>query len=391
MISVQEALDAIKQQVEPLDLEAELPIDIALNRVTAKTINAPFSLPSFRQSIMDGYAVNIHSGLNYKLVGEVKTGDGTMPNLLPGEAVRIFTGALVPDMANAVVMQERVVVEKQSISLENHPRPQQFIRQIGEQLESGEEAIPKGFTINAAAIALLKSLGIQQLDLYRKPRVSILVTGNELSENHESLSTGKIYESNSSMIQAALQSRNIDLVEIVKIPDSLTATEEAFLKLKAKSDLILVSGGISVGDYDFVREAVLNMDADIHFYKVKQKPGKPLLFATWDQTHLLCLPGNPASTLTCLYIYGFELIDRLCGAAKIGLQQLEIPLAETIQNETGRALFLKASIEGNQVKPLRLQQSSAILSLAMANALIYIPEEVKSAPKGSLCHCFMLP
>ena len=391
MISVAKALAILKTKVTPRTTSERILVEDSLGRILFEAILAPIPLPPFRQSVMDGYALHLHDSLEYTVVGEVKTGDSHPYVLQPGEAVRIFTGAWVPDTANAVMMQEKVTVQENSIVLSENPSEGNQIREIGQQIANGAKALSKGMTLNPSAIGLLKSFGITEVSVTKTPKVSILVTGNELVSAGNALPPGKIYESNSTLMAAALQQKGIQPHKIRQVPDSIEATETALAELLESSDVILVSGGISVGDYDFVGKALTHLGVQEHFYKVAQKPGKPLYFGSKDQTYVLGLPGNPASTLTCLYVYGYSLIDQLCGRNQPGLTSLELPTAMEIKNPFGRALFLKALVEGNRVTELTQQNSSMVLSFTEANALIYIPENCTKVTSGSLVKIYLLP
>lgn len=391
MISVNRALEIIKETSAPLMVSELIPVEESLNRVLSETIIAPLSMPPFRQSAMDGYALHLHEDHSYKVIGEVQAGDDLMPDLKAGEAIRIFTGGLVPDSADAVVMQEKVTVEDSMIKLKSNPPKGSHLREVGEQLLAGSESLLKGTRLTPAGIALLKSMGITKVKVSKLPRVSVMVTGNELMEAGKPLQKGKIYESNSSMMETALRQRKISVSNVLRVKDSLEDTEAAMRELMKDSDVIFISGGVSVGDYDFVGKASNNLGITQHFYRIKQKPGKPMLYGKGNNTYILGLPGNPASTLTCLYVYGFTLLDILTGAEQTGLTRIKLPISEDIVNPYGRALFLKAKTDRMGVTPLRLQQSSAILSMAIANALIYIPEDVTQLKKGAHATCLLLP
>ena len=231
-------------------------------------------------------------------------------------------------------------------------------------------------------------MGISDILVSEKPKVSLLVTGNELVETGFPLPEGKIYESNSSIMAAALQQKGIEAEKILTVGDTLEATVKALKYLLSISDVVLVSGGISVGDYDYVETALSSLGVTQHFYKVS---GKPLYFGSKGNTFVLALPGNPASTLTCLYVYGFPLIDILMGNISVGLPRITIPLSETIENPYGCALFLKGFIDGSRVSQLNLQNSAMVLSFADANALIYIPEKDTKVSKGSYVQTILLP
>ena len=391
MIAVERALELVLEHTQiSNDLES-ISVDDALNRVLAEDILAPLSLPPFRQSIMDGYALNLSESLSYKVIGETKTGDNIEFSLQHGEAIRIFTGAMVPETANAVVMQEHVTVNGSNIELKTQPTLGQHIRNIGAQIKKGDQSLQKGEVINPAGIGILKSFGIGQIKVNKLPTISIITTGNELVPAGNPLEPGQIYESNGSVIQAALQAKGIEVRNSYKVKDSLEATQNAIEKAIKDSDIVLISGGISVGDYDFVSTDLHNLDVKEIFYKVLQKPGKPLYFGKKNGTYLFALPGNPASTLTCLYVYVFTLIDKYLGCKTNGLKRLKFSISDHFENPFGRALFLKAKLEGSEVTILTQQNSAMIMSFARADALVYIPAYCSKLKKGDMVETLILP
>ena len=302
MIAVEEALRLIQEEQNVITETETIATQEALGRVLSKSIQALIALPSFRQSAMDGYALHIGTGLTYTVVGEQKAGDAKTFDLKAGECVRIFTGAAVPDTANAVVIQEKVKRFETKIELENLPQLGQNIRAQGTQIKKGSFPLEKGQVLNPAGLGLIQSLGIQKVKVFRKPRVCVIVTGNELLPPGSTLSEGKIFESNSLILKAALHQIQIEPQIITGVPDQLEDTEDVLKEAFATSDLVLISGGISVGDYDFVGKALQNLGVKDIFYKVRQRPGKPLYFGKKGNTFCFALPGNPASTLTCFYV-----------------------------------------------------------------------------------------
>lgn len=212
-------------------------------------------MPPFRQSAMDGYALHRHDDLSYKLIGEVKAGDGHEPELKKGEAVRIFTGAPVPDSANAVIMQEKVVVNGKSITILEQIPLEHNIRPLGEQVKAGAIALKKNTKLTPAAIGYLLSLGITEVSVYKKPSIAIVTTGNELVEPGQDLPHGKIYESNSKMLLSALYNLKFYDVTLYTVEDNYPKTVEKLNAVINTNDLVIITGGISVGDYDFVGKA----------------------------------------------------------------------------------------------------------------------------------------
>ena len=391
MISVEQALEFIKsEEVKFFDTES-IEVNKALGRVLSSSVKAPIDLPSFRQSSMDGYALNISDILKYKVVGEIKAGDNKNLNLLPGTCVRIFTGAAVPDSANTVVIQEKVKRNKNFIILESFPQENQNIREKGSQIKKGSISLKKGNKLNPAGLGLIQSLGIQKINVYKKPLVTVIVTGNELIPPGNTLSKGKIYESNSLILSTGLEQNGISPQLVTEIPDNLDATEKVLSKVFDNSDLVLISGGISVGDYDFVGKAMKNLKVKEIFYRVFQKPGKPLYFGKKDKTYCFGLPGNPASTLSCFYIYVIPFLNKLCHNSNIELVRDFVPISHNyISNET-RGLFLKAFINDKKVTILDYQNSSTLISFAKANALVYLPKNFQSIQKNDLVEVIHLP
>ena len=360
MISVNEALNLVEKTVHPTEKHIRIDIKQSLNRVLAENIAAPISMPPFRQSAMDGYAVKMHESSEYSLKGEIQAGDDANPGLERGEAVRIFTGAPVPDDANAVVMQELVTVNGERLSVDGDIMMGQNIRDVGEQIEAGELAIKEGTRLSPAALGYLASLGMAEVEVYEKPRIAIIVTGNELRPPGEPLKRGEIYESNAVMLKAALQQDGFEDVEIFPVKDNLVATVEVFSKVLTDHDVLLVSGGISVGDYDFVGKALQENKVSEVFYKVKQKPGKPLYFGRKEETLVFALPGNPASALSCFYIYVLPALKKRSGYSDYHRERRLLTAANSFTKKGDRAGFLKAFVTGQKVIFLDGQASSMI-------------------------------
>ena len=391
MIAVEEALALVLENSFPLEESEILPINQCLNRNLAKAVKAPIDLPSFRLSSMDGYALCLHQSNSYSIVDEIKAGDATNPSLKIGECVRIFTGAVVPDNADAVIMQEKTIRKQDTLTIETPVNKGQNIRLVGSQVKKEDFPLEKGQLLQASGLAFLKSLGIEEVEVVRLPKVTIIITGNELIPSSEKLTRGKIYESNSILLQAALINQGIETQLISFTEDSLKSTISNLKKAFFYSDVVLVSGGISVGDYDFVKKALKELEVKEIFYKVRQRPGKPLFFGKKDRVFVFALPGNPASTLSCFYVYVLPLLNRLKGGKSDGLIRLSIPIEHDFKSVEPRALFLKATIQNKTVRILDRQHSSMLVSFAMANALVYIPEQNILLKKGSLVETLLLP
>ena len=388
MISIEEALLSIKEQSIQTQV-VEKDIQSSLGYYLAETILAPFDLPDFDNSAMDGYAL---CGIDesYQLTGEVAAGDTNDHEMKAGEAVRIFTGGKIPKSTTAVVMQEKTSVSGSQLTIEGTVSEGQNIRLKGSEIQEGSEVFCSGHQITPASIGLIGSLGKTNLKVYKKPTVRLITTGNELIAPGQERKAGQIYESNSLAIIGALNQLGFKCSEKQQISDDYEKISSGIKSYLDKSDVLILSGGISVGDYDFVKEALTENGVQEIFYKVFQKPGKPLYFGRKDHTFVFALPGNPASSLSCFYIYVIPLLQRLSGAiGGGGLTRVSVPLAKDFELKGDRPAFLKASLANNQVKILDGQGSSMIHSMALGNALAFIPQPSK-LQSGDLIECILI-
>ncbi|WP_053978031.1 molybdopterin molybdotransferase MoeA [Mangrovimonas xylaniphaga] len=389
MISVSEALNILNGINIPHKSEI-CPLDEALGKVLFEDIFSPIDMPPFRQSAMDGYAIKWSNAKSYTLINESKAGDTLNHSLNDGEAVRIFTGALVPDDADTIVIQEHVTRNSDTITIDKLPEKSANIRPTGEQIKKGDLALEKGTCLNEAAIGYLASLGINEVTVYTSPKVAIVVTGNELRAPGTILRPGEIYESNAAMLSAALRKIDITNITKYKVEDTFEATVTTISKAITASDAVFVSGGISVGDYDFVREALLKNNVEEVFYKINQKPGKPLWFGQNKDTFVFALPGNPASALTCFYVYALPLLKKYMGFNNGALQRVQAKSKHNIKNPSGKTLFLKAHLKHDAVEVLQGQSSSMLHTFALSNALVCIPEHITEVSKGDSVECIKL-
>ena len=300
MIQVEEALSIIAAQSCQMPIR-KIKLGKSIHYILAESIYSPIDMPPFRQSAMDGYAFK-HSELQqFQVVSTAQAGGFLNKKINEDEAVRIFTGAFVPDDLDTVVMQEHTNRMDDSLEIVKMPLCLANVRAKGEQVKKDELVLEKNTLITPAAIGFLAGLGIMELLVYAKPKVAIVVTGNELVSPGKKLPKGKIYESNSIMLQSALSEMGISKIKKVRVKDNFLQTKKVLKDCLTRFDIVLVSGGISVGDYDFVKEALLQNGVQELFYKINQKPGKPLFFGKINQTIVFALPGNPASALTCIF------------------------------------------------------------------------------------------
>jgi len=368
----------------------------AVGGFLAEDVVSPIALPPFRQSSMDGYAI-VHSdvtesGTSLRLAGESKAGQADLPVVSAGVAVRIFTGAPVPEGATAVVMQENTSLTGGTVQIHEYPVVEgKNIRREGQQIARGAVALRAGTLISPGAVGFLKGMNVNEVSIYARPRIGLLVTGDELLKAGEALVPGKIYESNSAMLQAALAQAGIAEVSISYASDDLDATIAALAVLLEEYDVVLASGGISVGDYDFVGAALEALGAETIFYKVRQKPGKPLLFGKKEEKLIFALPGNPASSLVCYYEYVLPALRKIMGSKEPFLRSVRLPLRHAYRFDGERDEFLKARVEDGEVISLDGQESFVIGSFAVANAIIYLPVGQNRVEAGELVEVHLLP
>lgn len=380
MIQVEEALSIIAAQSCKMPIQ-KIKVSKSLQYVLAKAVYSPIDMPPFRQSAMDGYAFK-HSELEeFKVVSTSKAGDFSNEKIAQNEAIRIFTGAFVPDGLDTVVMQEHTNRLDDILEISKMPSCFANVRAKGEQIKKDELVFEKNTLITPAAIGFLAGLGISEICVYAKPKVAIVVTGNELVSAGKKLPKGKIYESNAVMLKSALQSIGIQKVKKIRVRDNFKDTKKVLKECFTNFDVVLVSGGISVGDYDFVKEALLQNGVKEWFYKINQKPGKPLFFGKKNQTIVFALPGNPASALTCFFVYVYPALKISMGFDSIHLPKIERKIKTSFENNSGKSLFLKAYFDDETVTVLENQSSAMLNAFAVANGLIYIPFDVENIKK----------
>jgi molybdopterin molybdotransferase len=391
MISVEQATQIISENSQQTDKSIDINLIDALGFVLFQDVLSPINMPPFRQSAMDGYAINLYDAKTYTLIGEVKAGDGHQLHLKPGDAVRIFTGAPVPDSANAVVMQEKISSQNHTLIIDSNITINENIRPLGEQVLEGQVALKKGVKLTAAAIAYLTTLGITQVKVYKKPSIAIVVTGNELVQAGENLQYGQIYESNAIMLISALIQAGYSNISTHSVNDHYEKTFQVLKEVIHENDVVLVSGGISVGDYDFVGKALKEIEVIEHFYKVNQKPGKPLFFGKKDDKIIFALPGNPAASLSCFYIYVIAAIEKRSGNLNFKLNRVKAVSKSDFIKKGERAQFLKAIYKEGTVEILEGQNSSMLHTFAFANALVYLADTDESIKINDEVEVILLP
>ena len=393
LINVADAKKAISENITALT-PVTLPLQQTAGLILAEDIHASIDIPAFPQSSMDGYAFSFsdwQKNKKLKIAGEVAAGSNEVFTLIPGSAVRIFTGAAVPPGADTVIMQEKIkaingelIIDDENLQIGNSVRPK------GSEIKAGALALEKDSVLSPAAIGFLAGIGITDVKVYPNPSISIIITGNELQQPGKTLQHGQVYESNSFALKAVLQQLHIHNVEIFYATDKQEIVTESLKKALQQSDVVLLTGGISVGDYDFVFQAATECGIEKLFHKVKQRPGKPLYFGKKENKLVFGLPGNPSSVLTCFYQYVIPAFEKLSNRQPV-LKIMQTPLSKPFQKAAGLTHFLKGIYDGKTATPLDAQESYRLSSFATANCLIQINEEVTSCKEGEPVTIYLLP
>jgi molybdopterin molybdotransferase len=398
MITVAEAKKIIEENTVALQ-PVKLSIENTVGKILAEDVCATLDIPPFPQSSMDGYAFlysewKLHKKL--MLEGEIAAGDSKKISLAPAKAIRIFTGAPVPNGADTVIMQEKVkidsstgsnpelIIEDEGIEPGTHVRPK------GSEMKAGELALKAGSLLSPAAIGFLAGIGLTEVSVFPNPSISIIITGKELQVPGKPLDYGQVYESNSYTLTTALHHLHIDTVKIFRSDDDLEILTNILEEALQQSNLILLSGGISAGDYDFVLQSTTNCKVTKLFHKIKQRPGKPLYFGKKENKLVFGLPGNPSSVLTCFYEYVLPALSILT-KQKMSLQSIGAPLSGAFRKSAQLTHFLKGFYDGTTVSVLDAQESYRLSSFAKANCLVKIGEDVMECKEGEFVEVHLLP
>ena len=357
---------------------------MAMDLIVAEDIHSPMDVPSFDNSAMDGYAIIWDEQQpSWELMDEIAAGDDKKRHLEKGRACRIFTGAPIPQGADTVIPQEWVKREGQYITFETtHFQKGNHIRLKGAQTKAGEAILTKGQIISPGGIGLLASVGIAEIPVYSPPSIGVIVTGNELKEIGEPLSFGQIYNTNGPVLQAYLNKLGIFNIQHYQAKDEVDILQETIHEAMAQNDIVLLSGGISVGDYDYVKSGLEKAGVRQLFYKIKQRPGKPLFAGIKGNQVVFALPGNPSSVITCFNQYVKPSLLQWMGHKNPWGPSAFIPLAEPFKRKAGLTFFLKAKSEDGKLYILPGQESFNLFTFGIANCFAEIPEDLESLESG---------
>ncbi len=392
MIDTELALEKLADAAGVLPTEA-VPLDLTFGRVLAEKVVADRDFPPTDRSAMDGFAVRaadfVDGAATLRLVGEVRAGQKPFgAPVEAGQAVKIMTGAIVPEGADAVVMVERTREDREAaaVTCEDDPKPGQHIRRRAEELRSGQTVLEPGSPIHPAEIAALASVGCTRVDVYRRPQVAILSTGDEVVEPNRRPSDHQVRNSNGYALQAQLREMRIDACYLGIADDDRKGLGEA-LSFGLDTDLLLITGGVSAGEYDLVGKALADRGVAELFHKVAMKPGKPILAGRGPRGVVVGLPGNPLSAYTGFAVLVAPVLRRMMGLCRWRNSTVPARLAGPLRNRPGRRTFHLARIEpsahGVSARPVRSAGSGDVLSMARANGFVVTEADRGSVEEGA--------
>ncbi|MEM7562148.1 MAG: gephyrin-like molybdotransferase Glp [Pseudomonadota bacterium] len=391
-ISLSDALQRIEARVRSVQACERLPIRECLQRINNEPVLSPHNIPPLSNSAMDGYAIAIaslteSSITEFEEIGTAYAGQPFNGNCSAGQCVRIMTGALIPQGTDAVIMQEQAeTAENGKIRIDGNHRVGENIRQAGEDIAKGANIIDAGVRLGPADLGVLASLGMGHLQVKRKPTVAFFSTGDELISIGETLTPGKIYDSNRYSLHGLLSRHAVDIIDLGVIPDRPEALRELLEKVSIQADLVISTGGVSVGEADYI-ESVLEEMGEIDFNKVAIKPGRPLTMAQINDTIFMGLPGNPVAVMVTFSQFVVPVIDLLCGAQAYSPATFNARSTEKMRKRAGRHEFQRgiASLDENgqwQVCKTGKQGSGILTSMSRANCFIVLDSDCDGVEPG---------
>ncbi len=396
MLTYDDALTRILAQIAPLTPQ-DTPLTSALGRVLAEEVTTPFPLPPFANSSMDGFAVRA-ADLTARptvlpVAGEIAAGATIVPTLLPGQALRIMTGAPLPPGADAVVPVEDTEARRGGTAFLEAVTAGQCIRPAGEEAAAGTVVLRAGAVLRPVHIGMAATVGRSSLNTYPRPRVAVLSTGDELVEPGQARGFGQIYNSNAYALAALVADAGGVVTRQLQARDTPEALREAF-DAAEDADVLITSGGVSVGDYDYVK-SVFAERGTVDFWKVAIRPGKPVAFGQWGSTHFFGLPGNPSSTMVTFELFVRPALRRLSGHTDLTRPAVTATLMEDASHTPGRQSYQRAVVTRKadgaaEVRALTKQGSGMLLPMTEANAFLVLPADTESLPPGAAVTVFLL-
>lgn len=391
---VDKAREVIARFLSPVSTAERVHIRAALGRVLAADVISPLDVPAHDNSAMDGYAVrfaDLKAGgeVTLKVAGTAFAGAPFAGAMKAGECVRIMTGGVVPAGADTIVMQEHVQAKGDQVTMGGGHRKGQNLRRAGEDLKAGQAALKCGQVLRPAEIGLIASLGIPEVSVYRRLRVAFFSTGDELVSVGTQPAEGQIYDSNRYTIYGMLERLGCEVIDMGVVRDDPALLEQAFQEAAATADVVITSGGVSVGEADFVKE-LLNKLGEVVFWKIAMKPGRPLAYGKIGKAHFFGLPGNPVSVMVTFYQFVRDALLKLSGRDPIApLATFKVPCTSSLKKAPGRTEFqrgiLSQDVAGHWSVRVTGEQGSGILrSMSEANCFIILPTDQGNVAPGAL-------
>lgn len=383
-ICIKKALDIIVSSVQKVSYEI-IPIENAKDRILAQDIFAVHNLPTYNNSAMDGYGVRLADiGKKVRVIDAVFAGSDKEPNVNDGGAIKIMTGARVPSSVEAVVPQENVeILENSMVILPNDIKKHQHMRFIGEDIKIGEKLLSDGDGINYATVTILASQGITHIKVYRQPKISVFTSGEELKLHYEKIEDYQIYNSNTPTLLARAKELGADVTFVGMASDTVESLKE-MIDNSLYADFIITSGGISVGEADFTKEAFEAFDMEVLFDGITIKPGKPTLFGKIGKTYVLNLPGNPLAAALIFEAFGKIALQKLAGNKNIYHNYIETKLSENLKNKQGRTTIIPGFFDGTTFTPSKKRLPGMVGVLHNCNSMMILGKNIENINKNEM-------
>ena len=394
LLSVSEARARIDTLVQPIDATERIPLSAGLNRVLATSIESSIDVPPYTNSAMDGYAVlgddlPTQGNTRLRVIGRAMAGQPFDGRVSRGQAVRIMTGAVMPEGADTVLMQEHVRrVDEDDIEIGSGHGPGENVRMAGEDIAAGDTVLNAGTILLPAEIGVVASLGIAQVEVRRRLRVAFFSTGDELRSLGEPLEAGQIYDSNRYTLQGMLARLHAETFDFGVVRDDREAIRAAFRKAANAADVVITSGGVSVGEADFVKQTLDEL-GKVDFWKIAMKPGKPLAVGKIDGALFFGLPGNPVSVMATFYQFVQPALQKMMGLALHPPLTLQVPCMVDLKKQPGRLEYQRGILQQDPLGELRVtttggQGSHVLSSMIKSNCFIVLPAECAGVRQGEL-------
>jgi len=382
-ICIKEALRIISKNIKKVSCEI-VPIENAQERILAEDIYAKLSLPSFNNSAMDGYAVKLaDANKKVKVIDTILAGSEKRTNFQEQECVKIMTGARVPSSTEAIVPQELVTVIDDHTILLPDLKPNQHIRFTGEDIDKGEKLLQEGDDLNFASVTVLASQGITHVKVYRKPKISVFTSGEELKLHYEKIEEYQIYNSNTPTLLARTKELGADVTFVGMAKDNVDSLKE-MISNSLYADFIITSGGISVGDADFTKEAFDSFDMETLFNGITIKPGKPTVFGKINDTYILNLPGNPLAAALIFEVFGKIIMQKLSGSKNIYHNTLLAKMGEKLDNKKGRTTIIPGFFDGEFFTASKKRAAGMVGVLHKCNSIMVLNKQNENIQKDAI-------